>query len=226
MFHPKVSRRAMIVSRSADDFSQLNQIGDSGSKEESAKRLPLQEINSLQNKKKEKVHSESQKYTKPPINRKSGEIIQSKERAVIDNLFNMMDTDGDGLISPERICIDSICTDQLRVISPLLFELEDLNQTLNRVEFNEAVNILLKRLTPQEKHLFSFGRKSSANDPNLTFKVFTSLSSARNKQELASPVGKHPPIRPPLPVRLLHQREAGRLVLTVGLQRGHAQAAP
>lgn len=172
MFHPKLSRRAMAVNRSADDFSKLNPLGESAIKELSGERSPLHEIHCSQNKKREKGHSESQKYTKPPINRKSGEIIQSKEKAVIDNLFNMMDTDGDGLISPERICIDSISTDQLRVISPLLFELEDLNQTLNRVEFIEAVTILLKRLTPQDKHLFAFGRKTASTDPNLTFKVF------------------------------------------------------
>lgn len=60
-----------------------------------------------------------------------------------------MDTDGDGLISSDRLCIEFIDKATLKSISPILFELEELNQTLNLQEFKHSVAQLVKKMTPQ-----------------------------------------------------------------------------
>lgn len=54
----------------------------------------------------------------------------------------MLDSDCDGYISSMKIDISNIDTDLLEVLSPLLIELEELNQPLNREEFLDALERL------------------------------------------------------------------------------------
>lgn len=111
-------------------------------------------------------------FQKPPLaNPQSKQMNQKREEAVLESLFGLLDSDEDGIISSSKIYIDSIPVFQLRMISPVLFELEELNQTLSLEEFKEAVGNLLRTLTPQERHLFYFGQKEQAQDSNLTFQV-------------------------------------------------------
>ncbi len=39
-------------------------------------------------------------------------------------LFSELDSDQDGVISPQKICIDSISPELLSIIKPILFEME------------------------------------------------------------------------------------------------------
>ena len=46
-------------------------------------------------------------------------------------IFRLLDSDRDGFISPMKIDISMIETDLLEVLSPLLIELEEINQPLD-----------------------------------------------------------------------------------------------
>jgi Ca2+-binding EF-hand superfamily protein len=49
----------------------------------------------------------------------------------IKQIFNLLDSDKDGLISSSAIDISKIATDVLEAFSPLLIEMEDSNETLD-----------------------------------------------------------------------------------------------
>ena len=51
-----------------------------------------------------------------------------------------------------------------------LFELEDLNQTLNLEEFTEAMALLIKKMTPSDRHRLLFGEKEHKKT-EFSFKV-------------------------------------------------------
>ena len=53
-----------------------------------------------------------------------------------------MDSDNDGLISPQNTDIEVISDDLLVIIAPLLYELEELNTTLSLNEFCDAMDKL------------------------------------------------------------------------------------
>jgi hypothetical protein len=71
-------------------------------------------------------------------------------------LFLKLDTDGDGLISCDRISIEFIDKQTLKLISPILFELEELNQTLTATEFKKSMLQLMKKLSPSSQQELIF----------------------------------------------------------------------
>ena len=81
----------------------------------------------------------------------STNIVCSKLDRIKKFLFELLDADSDGLISADRVNIEEIPTNLLKIISPILFEMEDKSQVLNRNEFNYSLDRLYKRLTPNEK---------------------------------------------------------------------------
>ena len=62
-----------------------------------------------------------------------------------------LDNDQDGLISNRKICIDNIPTEMLEIISPVLFQMEELETELNLEDFSSAMRNLVKGLGPWEK---------------------------------------------------------------------------
>ena len=109
------------------------------------------------------------KVPRPPLNRQSSEINLRKEQAIAEVLFSKLDSDNDGIISADCICIDSVPGTYLKLLLPLLTELEELNQTLNFEEFAIALQSLVKTFTPQDRAFFLCGPKKTLVDPNLTF---------------------------------------------------------
>jgi hypothetical protein len=61
----------------------------------------------------------------PAQNPTSSLLYQKKLVYMIEDLFTKLDTDGDGLISSDRICIDFLDKSTLKAIAPMLFELEE-----------------------------------------------------------------------------------------------------
>ena len=64
-----------------------------------------------------------------------------------------MDNDEDGIISSKNIDIDSIPTEILEIIAPVLYEMEELSTSLNLEGFKNAVKILNKNLDFYEKSI-------------------------------------------------------------------------
>lgn len=185
-FHPMVSKRSFQVSKSVGELSKHNPLNNSYTSQISKKvnesltlhRPDVKAIsqnrsshksNSLRSKRVITVASNAPKIPKPPINKQSSEINLRKEQAIAEVLFQKLDSDQDGLITSENICIDSIPGVYLKLLLPLLTELEDLNQTLNFEEFAEAMKALIRTLSPQDRNVFLCGPKKQQADPNLTF---------------------------------------------------------
>jgi hypothetical protein len=77
-------------------------------------------------------------------NEKSHQIMESIKRKKLNEIFRLLDSDGDGYISSTKIDIGSVGTDILEAFAPLLCEMEELGQTLSLQDFLEAAEKLLK----------------------------------------------------------------------------------
>jgi hypothetical protein len=79
-------------------------------------------------------------------------------------LFSELDSDQDGFISPKRICISTISDDVLDVITPVLFEMEEMEIDLNLSDFRNAIKNLHSGLNAHQKAiLYSYGGRHSEN---------------------------------------------------------------
>jgi hypothetical protein len=85
----------------------------------------------------------------------------------------MLDSDDDGLISAQKICIKTISIPVLEAFTPIFCEMEELNQELNFEEFFQASEKLLATLTVAEKaQILGLSRsKTPPSKDHLTFKV-------------------------------------------------------
>ena len=74
----------------------------------------------------------------------SYKLVADREQKLITSLFDKLDSDKDGLISPQRIDITFLDNQRLRIITPILLELDDADCCLELKEFSAAVKQLLK----------------------------------------------------------------------------------
>lgn len=103
-------------------------------------------------------------------------IIDKTKREKMNDVFDLLDSDSDGLISSKRIDIETIPGEVLEVFTPLLQEMEDIAQTLDRDEFVEAALRLYQTLNVADKNIIltfkknqDFGMYKLSND-DCTFK--------------------------------------------------------
>lgn len=76
----------------------------------------------------------------------------------------------------------------LEIFTPILHELEELNQDLNFEEFLDAAEKLLQTLSVTEKAKIFNSKKNSYNsNPNITFKVFFFDLNKKKKDLIFSP---------------------------------------
>ena len=68
-------------------------------------------------------------------NDKSRSIVDKAQKRKFRQIFNMLDSDKDGLISSSSIDISQLSTDVLEAFSPLLIEMEEIDQTLDLKTF-------------------------------------------------------------------------------------------
>ena len=85
------------------------------------------------------------------------QILGNKYEKVKYEIFKLLDTNKTGIISAEKIDIEKIPTFLLKILSPLLFELEDKNQFLNFDEFSMCINRLFETLNFKDKNAFING---------------------------------------------------------------------
>ena len=71
-------------------------------------------------------------------------IMESLFNKKIKALFSELDSDSDGLISASRICVDMIEARKLKILAPLLIEMENLSLVLDFEAFKDAVKKLTK----------------------------------------------------------------------------------
>ena len=70
----------------------------------------------------------------------------------INVLFDKLDSDHDGIISPVRIDVNNINPKKLKILAPLFIEMEEMNIALDIDEFKEAVKKLVKVISIVERN--------------------------------------------------------------------------
>lgn len=78
------------------------------------------------------------------MNENSRRICEQNEENKLLEIFQLLDSDGDGYISAQNIAVATVDADILQLISPVLYEMEDFSFTLTFGEFKEAVLCLFK----------------------------------------------------------------------------------
>ena len=91
-------------------------------------------------KKKEIVSKEQREMeeTKAKSNEKSNAIFENIKTKKIEEFFNLMDSDKDGEISANKIEISRLPIFVLEKLAPMLYEMEQMNLTLDFFNFQQA----------------------------------------------------------------------------------------
>ena len=106
-------------------------------------------------------------------NPNSDKIVQQTKIQKLEFIFEKLDSDHDGWISSEKIDLKAIQANLVRIMKPLLEELEMLNEPLNKEEFIDACSRLYDTLNTQDKAvIMRFGRleRSNSRPGSCTFK--------------------------------------------------------
>lgn len=104
-------------------------------------------------------------------------ILQKLKKSRFQYLFDNLLPDSMGYISKETIYKSTLSAEILKVLKPLLAELEDLDEVLNLNEFSESMEILLKSLPPSDKSLIL--NTSKAKTPMETFDFTPKINKNR-----------------------------------------------
>ena len=90
------------------------------------------------------MKKEEEKEKKNIYNQKSKDIIMKMKHKKYRELFNKLDSNQDGFISSSQIHLTKIDENVLRIISPIL---EELNQSKKQMDFKEFCIKLDKLMT-------------------------------------------------------------------------------
>lgn len=159
LFHPKVGRPPLA--RKDDDNLPVSE----KLYNESKKRA-------LEKEQKEFLRNNSQKRI--VVQEKSEELLDHKKARNFHEIFLLLDSDNDGIISAEKIDISKLSHELLEIFTPLFWEMEDLEQTLDLEEFIDASMRLYDTLKHHEKSLIlnlkdKWGRIKNINEKDWTF---------------------------------------------------------
>ncbi|CAD8125843.1 unnamed protein product [Paramecium sonneborni] len=112
---------------------------------------------------------------------KSNQIYEIKKKKFIYEIFNLLDSDSDGLISAQKIEISSINSEILQILTPLLCEMEQINAQLNQQQFYEAANRLIQTLpiVDRDKLLKGLSSKQKTQQEEYSFQPKLNQNSMR-----------------------------------------------
>lgn len=65
-------------------------------------------------------------------------IVENTKKQKLNEIFDIFDSDFDGIISANKIELSYIPSDLLAIFKPLITEMEDIGQSLDRDEFVDA----------------------------------------------------------------------------------------
>jgi len=139
----------------------------------------------MQNKKQAEIEKEKSKSlcSVSLIQEESRQMVEGRKEAIFSEIFNILDKDGDNIISAKTVNISGIFfvkkikelpTEVLELYTPLFCEMEELDQELNLEEFVEASGRLYDSLSiPEKNSLLTYKKrtkKSSGTEHN--YQVF------------------------------------------------------
>jgi hypothetical protein len=108
------------------------------------------------------------------VNEESERLLHKLKVERYADIFNQLSPDLKGCIDAHTIVVEDLEAPLLAAIAPLLQEIEEAEHSLNFAEFCSAMDELLKRLNPVEKHAL--------------------LRPRRRRDELSSELSFHPTI--------------------------------
>ena len=93
-------------------------------------------------------------------NQHSEKIVKASRLTKINEIFDKLDDDNDGEISTAKINLQALDADMTEIFKPLMSELEQLDEPLNREEFVDATTRLYEQLNQRDKNLIlRFGKE-------------------------------------------------------------------
>jgi len=111
-------------------------------------------------------HSKPRPQPAPPADLTSASkdtserLLRKKRKDRYEELFELLNPDENQEICAGRVVVENIDREVLMLIAPLLEELEALKVTLNFEEYCEAMDALVKTLTPPQKaKLLNYAKK-------------------------------------------------------------------
>ncbi|EAS01875.2 hypothetical protein TTHERM_00785820 (macronuclear) [Tetrahymena thermophila SB210] len=114
---------------------------------------------------------------------KSTRIIDLKKKQKLIEIFNQLDSDQDGQISAQAIDIQSLDPLILEAFSPLLCEMEELDQALTLEEFIQASEKLVQGLNIQERNQIFNTKKTKCSEESFEFKPRLNPKSVKIAQQ-------------------------------------------
>ena len=156
-FQPKINQNSHLIKRNNDTFNKLY----SDHKKQSVK--------------KQKYEKEIQERFSPLesfASEQSNEIYLKQKVNSFEKIFSILDKDQDGIISKFNVYTNGLDKKIQKIISPIIIELKEDNQTLNKEEFYAACFKLfdtLNYLQKKEVMNYALNKKSNKDNEDLFF---------------------------------------------------------
>ena len=109
---------------------------------------------------------------------KSERIMKKVKYSRYKEIFNSLCPNSKGVVSPETIQRGQVSAGLKKIIAPLIEELEELDETLDFHEFYDAMEMLMKVLTPGDKSSVLLPNRASAqakDEPKAKTKASVSM---------------------------------------------------
>lgn len=155
-FHPEINRNVAVRGRPASAAQAVETL-----------HMRHKQLQEKRKKAAKEQDEEIIKLRKNAIkaNATSEKIVQQAKTTKLQEIFNKLDSDGDGLISTAKIDTTPLDSQLSLIFRPLLNELEALSEPLNCEEFVDASLRLYDTLNQSEKNVvMKFGKKTVVND--------------------------------------------------------------
>ena len=115
--------------------------------------------------------------------KQSSQLIGDKRKKIFKELFYLLDSDGDNLLTSISININRIPNNIKKILEPIILELKEENETLNEIEFVSVCEQLYQLLPYDKKREFIvYGKSIKGNKNNnktFTFKPIINKSTRR-----------------------------------------------
>ena len=142
--------------------------------------------------------------------KQSSQLIGDKRKKIFKELFYLLDSDGDNLLTSISININRIPNNIKKILEPIIQELKEENETLNEIEFVSVCEQLYQLLPYDKKREFIvYGKSIKGNRNNnktFTFKPIINQSTRRTikdeqqSRELLKDISKISKISGELPI--------------------------
>ena len=128
------------------------------------------------------------------INQKSNRLLEKKLKLKLEEIFKLFDANNNGKISADEVCLDKVNAELLIVFKPLLIEMENFQEDLDKEEFIESALCLLRQSDLRSRNaVLLHGRKvcrsATVFDADLIFQP--SITAKSNK--LVTNYNQQPP---------------------------------